>query len=61
MATSGERLEQLEQALQQAATALAVSELQDCDSGDSGWCAGPSCDNNFICLDGRHSCARETL
>ena len=26
----------------------AGSEVQDCDSGNSGWCAGPSCDNNFI-------------
>ena len=28
----------------------AGNELQDCDSGNSGSCAGPPCDNNFICL-----------
>ena len=48
--TSEERLEQLEQALQQAGKALRAAN-----------CAGHSCDNHFICLDGRHACARETL
>ena len=25
-------------------------ELQDCDSGKGGWCAGHPCDNSFMCL-----------
>ena len=59
MDTQEGRLEQLERSLQQAGTALQASELQDCDSGDSGRCCNnSSCDENSICLDGRHARAR---
>ena len=37
----------------------AGSEFQDCDYGNSG--IDTSCNNNSICLDGQHACARETL
>ena len=61
MASSEERLEQLEQALQQAGTALQAATYRIAALASMGWCAGHSCDNNSICLDGRDARARETL
>ena len=53
MATSEERLEQLE--------CTASSELQDCDSGINGTSFNNTYCDNSICLDGRHACLRGTL
>ena len=55
MATSDERLEQLERSLQQAGNALQIIELQNLVFGNCGWY------DNLFYLDGGHARARETL
>ena len=61
MATSEERLEQLKLALQQVGTALQAANYRIAILETAAGAPAHSCDNNFICLDGRHACAWETL
>ena len=56
MATSEERLEQLERSLQQAGNALQAANYRIATLETAAGAPTPSCDNNSVCLDGRHAC-----
>ena len=59
-ATSEERLEQLEQALHQAGNALQAANYR-ITTLETAAGSPATLVTNFICLDGRHACAREAL